>query len=352
MSEEDRHFSFERDLNHDEANMDDFFSLFNDDDDEVSKKLKVDDDSEYLMNEQDDVVEAVTSDVRLTFGDILLQSINCITEKDIMGALQHVVEPDVVWISIWMNQVKIDGKKCREMHGIDCAARYLSNIVAASPDMVCYVKEKKLYKKPDDSSFLVMRVTVSGSMYWVVLMNNALSAGRRLFSRNGFFGRIFRSENRSDSSNSSPLSAMSGDDDKTHKSTARSDSDSPSVASGMANRLPTCEESLDKTSSVFSVPLCEDSPMSSILQQESCRKRKKAPRQQSMMHRNFLNFRKQKLLPEEVEVGMETTNFELHRPKRTGSYIVTVTVVCHINPQHRIYKVESFRHLDWRQYFR
>lgn len=302
---------------------------------------------------------------------------NCVSEQEILKELQPIVEPDVVWISIWMNQVKYDNKKCREMHGLGCAASYMSHLIASSPDLIIYIKEKALYKKPDDSSFLVMRVTCTGSMFLVVMMNNALNAGRRLFSRSGFIGRVFRADLRKEKTDKQEVEDEV-EDEKTYKSTARLEHDATSVRSSSTNFFPishpisnfptytpnvgaqmnstiSTDEDLNSVEqSVFEIPANVDSPMTTYLQhqQEVGRKRKKVPRQQSMMHRNFLNFRKQKILPEEVEVGIEGTHFELRKPTRPGSYIVSITIVCHLNPQHRVYKVESFRHLDWRQFFR
>lgn len=321
-------------------------------------------------------VPATSSDPRLGYGDLLIQAINCIDEKSIFATLEGVMEPDVVWITTWMNQVKFEHKKCREMHGLACASSYMSNLISSSPDIIFYIKEKVLYKKPDNSSFLLLKLTCTGSLFWTVIMNNAMSAGRRLFSRNGFFGRIFRfdlqrQQGRQDESVDSS--------DRTHVSTARSEVDSPlDTRLTLSNNTNTTTSNNNNSSSssnhhsnpnrtqlmrvredcllheeIVDVSSQDEYPLPSFVQQqETSRKRKKAPRQQSMMHRNFLNFRKQKILPNEVEVGVEGASFELLRAKRPGSYIVSVTFVCHINPEQRIFKVESFKHLDWRQFFR
>lgn len=287
---------------------------------------------------------AAASDPRLKYGDVFIKSFDFADERDIHENLRGVLEEDVVWIASWLNQVKNDNAKCREIHGLSRVASYMSTLMASSPDIVVQIRERVLYRKPDDSSFLVIRATATGNMMLSISLRNALNVGRRLFSRNGFFGRIFRAEK-----SSNPATEEAGTTpDEVHR---RSPTSGPPPLHGI-----TYHDGIVKQD-VIALPSMDESASRAFAQQQLAetaqnRKRKKAPRQQSMMHRNFLNFRKKKILPEEVELVLEGSSFELQRAKRTGSFIVSLTLVCHINPQHRVYKVESFRHLDWRQFHR
>lgn len=294
---------------------------------------------------------AAPSDPRLKYGDVFIKSFDFADERDIYENLRGVLEEDVVWIASWLNQVKNDNAKCREIHGLGRVASYMSTLMGSSPDIVLQIRERVLYRKPDDSSFLVIKATATGNLMLTISLRNALNVGRRLFSRNGFFGRIFRAEKSSNGAAPEEKGTTRVGDSTPDDPHHRSPTSGPSPLHGISYQ----EENVKQ--GVITIPSMDESASHSFAQQQLTesaqnRKRKKAPRQQSMMHRNFLNFRKKKILPEEVELALEGSSFELQRAKRTGSYIVSLTLVCHINPQHRVYKVESFRHLDWRQFHR
>lgn len=246
-------------------------------------------------------------------------------------------------ISSWLNQVKNEPAKCREIHGLRSIASYMSTVMASSPDMVLKIKEKVLYRKPDGSSFLVVKASARGNWMLSITMRNALNAGRRLFSRNGFFGRIFRIERKQ-------ANTTDDRDVPEEKRTMRL------VSRNVAP--PPSEPSVDRSipQDVIDMETMDEYPLSDIIEKhqgdvvQGNRKRKRPQqRQQSVMQRDFLsNFRQKRIQPEEVELGLEGTSFRLERAKHPGQYMVSIIMVCHINQQHRMNKVESFRHLDWR----
>ena len=210
--------------------------------------------------------------------------------------------------------------------------------------MVLTIKEKVLYRKPDGSSFLVVKTIVRGSWMLAITMRNALHAGRRLFSRNGFFGRIFRIERKQ---------AKTTDDRDVPKEQTTLRLASRNVAPPL-NHHP-----VDSTvpHDVIDMETVDQYRPSDIIEKHQRdvnqgngkRKRSHHKRQQSVMQRDFLsNFRQKRIQPEDVQLGVEGTSFGVERVKHPSQYVVSIIMVCHINEQHRIFKVESFRHLDWR----
>lgn len=274
----------------------------------------------------------------------MVNAFNFVNEQDIYTGLQDIVEPDGVWISSWLNQVKNDPAKIREIHGLRSIASFMSTLVASSPDMVLTIKEKTLYRKPDGSSFLVVKTNVRGNWMLTITMRNALNTGRRLFSRNGFFGRIFRIERKQ-------AETSDGRDVPTGKKTVRLASRNvaqPLNHHPVESAVP--QDVIDmETVDQYRPSDIIEKHQRDVAQSNGKRKRSHHKRQLSVMHRDFLsNFRQKRIQPEEVQLGVEGTLFGVERAKQPSQYAVSIIMVCHINEQHRIFKVESFRHLDWR----
>lgn len=305
--------------------------------------------------------------------DILINAVNMVAEKDIRDALTSVCTPDISLVTCWMNYVKVEPKQYREVHGLPQLAYYLSRLIATAPDAVTDIKEKTLYKKPDNTSFLMVKLQVTGSALWTIVMRNVVqSATAGLFSRSGFFGRIFRVDRgpgnngstysiKTEASGSSaagtPISPINSASDSACEDNDIEEAESiwgtvtkSAKRSSGALKIQnpdSCDEvsldAADDTSSVFQ-------PSRDLFPAVS-RKRKQS-KQQSMVHKQFFNFRQRKIHVDQVEIATEGTKIELQQMPRQGSFVVSVVIVIHINAAHRIYKIESFKRLDRKTFFR
>jgi hypothetical protein len=127
---------------------------------------------------------------------MLIQILNLYNEEDMERELRKICAPDVRLMGCWLHQVKFEGKKYIEMNGIPKLCQYLNRVVTMTPDVIMEIKEKSLYRRPDGTSFIILKMVWSGSKFLDVIFHNASQLARKTFSRNGFFSRMFRLDNR------------------------------------------------------------------------------------------------------------------------------------------------------------
>lgn len=264
-----------------------------------------------------------TGDPRLVFIDVFVTCLSLVSEKEIQIELAKHCEPDTLLMATWMNTVRFE-KKYREVRGLDSIAYYLNRMVMQTPDIVIKVQERTLYERPNGSSFLVCKLSITGTLYLTIMMKNALhAAARHIFSRNSFFPKMFSVDEtvRSDTS-TLPPEVMN------NILSSSASSDSSDVAS------PSDHQALT---------LKQESQPAPMRRKPAVKRRQ----QYSMAHRSsFFTLRRQKIHVDQMEIATSDTHMDLSFSEHPTAYTVSSVLVFHINAANKVYKVENFKRKD------
>lgn len=309
-----------------------------------------------------------TVDPRLRYPEVLASSFDQVNQEGMFVQLSTICTPDVILTSSWINDSQFELKRHREIRGIRQIARFGSFIIMLSPDLLINVKKKILYKNPDGTSFVVANLLGHGTASLSIFVRNALwLAGQRVLSTSGFIPEVFtfqqqRANNaHSLTSSSSSSSCPSSPNSSTSPSTLPGDSKTAVAEEhvGSENEKNNEQEEGDDQST-------EDGSFNSVTKNSANagtlssqptgtagaqmgdprRKRGSSSTAASFIHRHFFNIRRRKLSLDEVEVLEEESDIQVIKIEKPGMYFVSNVVILHINTDHKVHKIEVFKHLD------
>lgn len=308
-------------------------------------------------------------DPRFKIAEMLVEGLNLQDVNEIERHFAPYFTPDIVLIGSWVNAIKFEAKQHREIRGLRPISELFSKQLSAVPDIVISFQERVLYKKPDGSSFLMFKFTATGSLLLSIVMRNALSTGRAIFARNGFFSRVYhlavdrngRPSTANNSSGDSSSDSMSGEENQQLGQEISQESNDhlkvggPRKSGDNRRRVRV----LPRESNYSEITIKDEEASFSLASAAvaSVTNRGHEPQlrpkatKRALFDRTHFDFRRRRIQDDQVEVVTEDTQITVAPVVKPGTFMVTATTVVHFNPDHQIYRIETFKRLVRRAFF-